>query len=155
MNYTFKPPFTGACPACNVFGRSWYIIDRQISDSDCYEYCLMSVSTESKKTLSFKNIRKVTEWICDIEDLSKESEWYIKNWYLRRYLKSETHDAMLLEKDGTHYRLNKHNFTITQLHKHQQETGWCASYAECLALAKDILKNKEKEQFGEQVNLFV
>ena len=115
----------------------------------------MSVSTESKKTLSFKNIRKVTEWICDIEDLSKESEWYIKNWYLRRYLKSETHDAMLLEKDGTHYRLNKHNFTITQLHKHQQETGWCASYAECLALAKDILKNKEKEQFGEQVNLFV
>ena len=48
----------------------------------------------------------------------------------------DVNDAMLLEKNGIHYRLNKYNFTITKLHKHQQETGWCTSYAECLALAK-------------------
>ena len=155
MNYTFKPSFSGACPACTAFHRIWYIADRCINASDNYEYCLMSLPAEPKKTYHFKDLRKMTEWICDIEDLSGESDWYIKNWYLRRYIKSETNDAILLEKEGTQYVLNTHTFTVTQLHKHIQESGWCISYNECLSIAKQILKRLELIEQGEQIKLLI
>lgn len=114
----------------------------------------MSVSTEPQVTHKFQNLRKVTEWICNIADLSKEDDWYIKNWYLSRYIKYEDSEAFLLEKDGIQYRLDKQTFIITQLHRHIQETGWCSTYNECLNLAKEHLERIKKEQNGEQLELF-
>lgn len=154
MKFTFKPPSCGACPQCIAFGRRWYITERNISNSDLYEHCLMSVSTEPQVTHKFQNLRKVTEWICGIADLSKEDDWYIKNWYLSRYIKYEDSEAFLLEKDDIQYRLDKQTFIITQLHRHIQETGWCSTYNECLNLAKEHLEKIKKEQNGEQLELF-
>lgn len=155
MKFIFKPPYSGFCPQCSAFGRRWYITERNISNSDQYEYCLMSVSTEPENKYKFKNLRKVTEWICNIEDLSKQDDWHIKNWFLSRYSKYEDYDTMLLEKDGIQYRLDKQTLIITQLHEHIQETGWCSTYNECLNLAKEKLERMEKEQNGEQLELFV
>lgn len=155
MNFTFKPAFSGACPSCTAFHRIWYIADRNISNSETYEYCLMSVSTEQKKSYHFKDLRKVTEWICVIEDLSGQSDWYIKNWFLRRFIKHETNDAILLEKEGSQYILNKHTFTVTPHHKHIQETGWFSSYNDCLRIAKEILEKIELKEQGEQIKLFL
>ena len=97
----------------------------------------------------------MTEWICDIEDLSGQSDWYIKNWFLRRFIKHETNDAILLEKEGSQYILNKHTFTVTPHHKHIQETGWFSSYNDCLRIAKEILEKIELKEQGEQIKLFL
>lgn len=152
MDFVFKSTFTGGCPECMAFGRRWYIKDRFVSEN-VYEYCLMSVDTGSQITYKFNSLRELTEWICGVKDLSKETEHFIKNWYLKRYVKFETTDAALLKKDGIEYRLDKKAFTLSQLHECIQETGWHSSYRDCLETSKGILRRMEKEQSGKQIAL--
>lgn len=134
----------GCCPSCVAFGRKWYIQDRA-AGLGCYDFCLMSVTTEKPTVHQFENQKELAGWLNDIQDYQEQNEWWTE-YMIRRWAKADYYDAALLEKNGIRYRWDKEANTLTVLPEHRQETGWFNHYRECLAAAKELLQRQRDQQ---------
>lgn len=142
MTFTFTAK-NGMCPECYALGRKWYIADRS-SGGNRYEYRLMSVTTQPQAVYQFKDMKEIAAWLNGFESISEKNEWWI-GCFIRRWTIADYYGQALIEKDGIQYRLDKLKYTLTALPKPQPETGWCSTYRECLALAKEILLERSKQ----------
>lgn len=133
----------GLCPECRAYGRKWYIQDRAVG-TGCYDYCLMSVTTEPPKAYQFKNLAEVAAWLNNSDQLESDEVWV--GILIRRWTIADADNLALIEKNGVQYRLDKIAHTLTELPERRQETGWFNSYRECLTEAKDILRQKSHTQ---------
>lgn len=136
----------GCCPSCTAFGRKWYIQDRA-AGLGCYDYCLMSVTTEKPTAYRFKNQKDLAAWLNGMEDYLEKDPWWTE-YFIRRWAKIDYPDAALLEKDGIQYRWDKETNTLTVLPERRQESEWFTHYRECLSYAKAFLTDLNNNQTG-------
>ena len=135
----------GLCPECFAYGRKWYIQDRA-AGAGCYDYCLMSVSTEPPKVHQFKSLAEVAAWLNNSDHLESSDTWV--DILIRRWALADYDNLALIEKNGIQYRLDKIANTLTELPERRWEAGWFSSYRECLAEAKKILQQKSNMQMS-------
>ena len=145
MKYVFRSQ-DGFCPQCIAFGRTWIIRDRHIY-GNTYEYCLTSIPLDPPPKFHFRNKAEVAAWLNEMDDnqLFQEDEYWI-DFYIRRWTVYSSGDNALIEKKGIEYRYNRKTNVVVQIPSERQETGWFPGYRECVSVATEILKRKEKEK---------
>lgn len=149
MEYTFKSQ-NGYCPQCVAFGRIYYIQDRYIGEGK-YEYALMSGSLEKKIPRKYLNAEKMVSSLIGSE---YSDDIASVNLLLSQMTFRRCGPYRLIEHDGIKYVWDELKKELREYTEPKQETGYCDTYLECLNMAKEILKAKEQEINGTQLNLF-
>lgn len=142
MEYKFSSK-NGYCPKCSVFGRTWYIQDREIGEGK-YEYCLMSVTEDEPKKYEFQNKSDLAKWLNE-DQSNAVYEAAVADMIISRWTdwRANYSDKALIVWHNTEYIYDKCKNTLTAIQERKQETGWHDSYHECLKVAKTILEKQE------------
>ena len=148
MKYVFKAE-GGCCPQCIAFDRVYFIQDKYIG-GDKYEYALMSRPIEKKVAQKFLDEKGMISFLLK-QDISDE---IAANLLLSQMTVYRSGTRRMLEYNETKYVWDSIKKELKEYIEPIQETGYCDTYTECLNLAKDILKMKETESIGVQMNLF-
>lgn len=148
MEYVFKGE-KGFCPKCVAFGRVYFIQDRYIS-REKYEYALMSRPSEKKASQKFESVKEMVNSLMD----SEISDDIAINLLLNQMTVYQCSSYRLIEKDDAKYVWDDLKKELREYTEPKQETGYCDTYLECLNMAKEILKRKERDSAGIQLSLF-
>ena len=140
MKITFKSQ-NGFCPSCTLFGRIWFIQDKEIH-TNTYEYCLMSKDANQPKTYAFKTKKEIAEFLN--ESKLQDNEITI-NYIINRHITINCFDVALVKRGKEYFRYNKVRNTLTEVKEEQQETGYFPTYLECLRMAKEMLEQMEQQ----------
>lgn len=148
MDYTFVSK-DGFCPSCVAFGKRWFIKDRYIC-GDKYEYALMSRPLEEKAPIRFTNVKMMVSNLVG----SEITDDIAVNLLLSQMTEYQCSSHRMIEHNGIKYIWNNECKELREYKEPKQETGYCSTYLECLNMAKEILKKREQECIGTQMNLF-
>lgn len=142
MNYTFVSK-DGFCPSCVAFGICWFIKDRYIGGGK-YEYALMSRSLEEKVPIHFTNIKMMVSNLVGLEI----TDDIAVNLLLSQMTEYQCSSHRMIEYNNIKYIWNDERKELREFKESRQETGYCSTYLECLYMAKEILKEREREVLG-------
>lgn len=148
MKYVFKSE-NGCCPRCIAFGKVYFIQDRYLGGDD-YEYALMSRSAKRKPPMQFAGRKELVSWL--VNDMICDD--ITANLLLSHMTLDRCSHRRMIENNGKKYVWDDESKKLWEYEEPSQETGFCETYLECLNMAKEILRKKERENAGIQLSLF-